>query len=151
LHPHCVIFRKVKRIASLKKWKHNHQIVKKNYNPESVKAKPNVIRRVYFKALNSGFICPDCGMKMVLGGNQYNSSSIDHILSRGMGGGNEESNLRIICMRCNRLKSKNENPEWEGIRKPVPKPELRKVDPAPGENDSILSHLLYHQKIKSGG
>lgn len=37
-------------------------------------------------------------------------ATIDHILSRGMGGTDKEDNFNLLCGKCNNRKSKHENP-----------------------------------------
>jgi 5-methylcytosine-specific restriction endonuclease McrA len=66
---------------------------------------------LHYNAFMNGFVCPVCGKKMIFGGNMDDSSSIDHIVSRGNGGKNHIDNMRIICYDCNAKKSEEEKPK----------------------------------------
>lgn len=57
---------------------------------------PAVRREVYAKA---GWQCLHCGSTERL--------SIDHIIARANGGGDEIENLQALCMPCNRRKGTN--------------------------------------------
>ena len=58
-----------------------------------------LVRRLFSDA---GDVCPECHQFMGHGANR--SPSLDHIVAVANGGTNEESNLRIICNRCNSAK-----------------------------------------------
>lgn len=49
------------------------------------------------------YMCKYCGCKLT-----DNTATVDHILSRGNGGGNDMSNLATSCRQCNNLKSQRE-------------------------------------------
>lgn len=55
-------------------------------------------------------ICQICKRYCDFGGNDVSpfmerpGSQIDHILARSRGGGNEDSNLRVLCVSCNMRK-----------------------------------------------
>lgn len=49
-------------------------------------------------------VCVLCGASEEL--------TLDHIIPRVYGGTNEQSNFQILCLSCNRLKSKGEVRHW---------------------------------------
>lgn len=57
-----------------------------------------------------GRACKSCGAEVKFGGNQVSpfqakkSGHVDHIFPRARGGGNDDSNLRLLCMSCNSSK-----------------------------------------------
>jgi 5-methylcytosine-specific restriction endonuclease McrA len=59
------------------------------------------------------FICKYCGHKVEIPDNNRRASdydaSVDHVVARIRGGGNERSNLVTACRKCNNEKSKGEN------------------------------------------
>lgn len=58
-----------------------------------------------------GDICQSCECRMhfeIKFRMHPHYATIDHILSRGLGGGNELENIQIICRECNNLKSVDE-------------------------------------------
>lgn len=58
--------------------------------------------------------CRACGKLthiMVWEGSWKDQATVDHILSRGMGGPDTEDNFQLLCGRCNNKKSKTENPD----------------------------------------
>ncbi|OGX86783.1 hypothetical protein BEN47_12420 [Hymenobacter lapidarius] len=49
-------------------------------------------------------VCVRCGATEAL--------TLDHIIPRVYGGTNERNNFQILCLSCNRLKSKGEVRHW---------------------------------------
>jgi hypothetical protein len=69
--------------------------------------------------------CRNCRKKthiMVWEGSWKDQATVDHILSRGMGGTDTEDNFQLLCGKCNNEKSKSENVQEKG--KYVPKQQL---------------------------
>jgi hypothetical protein len=58
--------------------------------------------------------CRKCGKEMHIypleGLRWQDQATVDHIISRGMGGSDEEDNYQLLCAGCNNKKSRSENP-----------------------------------------
>jgi 5-methylcytosine-specific restriction endonuclease McrA len=105
----CLILKRIIKICRNKYNQYNYGI---NHNHSHVKhgrASMFSLKRAYFNSLKSGFICPDCGKPMVFGGNEPDSATIDHIISRGKGGKNNAENLRLCCRDCNWERERQEH------------------------------------------
>jgi 5-methylcytosine-specific restriction endonuclease McrA len=63
----------------------------------------------YGEALRNGFRCPYCNCEMTLDREYLNSSTIDHIIPRALGGNSRADNVVVCCNECNRRKSVKEN------------------------------------------
>ena len=62
----------------------------------------DVITELFLSALQRGFACPLCGVRMTFNHvTDRRAASIDHVIPRGLGGTNDRDNLRLICVGCN--------------------------------------------------
>lgn len=68
-------------------------------------------RRIFVR---DGFCCRYCGRPVQLEGHGRVRATIDHVLPKCRGGGNEYENLVTACSKCNRLKA-SRTPEEAGM------------------------------------
>jgi hypothetical protein len=73
-----------------------------------------------------GHACVWCG-----GGAVLNVLTVDHLIPRSRGGGNEASNLVTACMACNRLRGDRPISEWINSYDGVTLRLARAIDNAP--------------------
>jgi len=77
--------------------------------------KSQIKRRAYVKTMWLewfGCDCPSCGQEMqddIARSDDDNFATVDHILARALGGGNDRENITIICRACNNHKSAYES------------------------------------------
>ena len=105
----CSIYRKVTRMSNNRRQFYNYGRHRGHDHIIDGKMLLSDARQLFLTSLKSGFICPECGTKMLLGGNSAQAVTIDHILSRKKGGKNNRENLRVCCSECNQEKSKRED------------------------------------------
>jgi 5-methylcytosine-specific restriction endonuclease McrA len=96
-----------------------NNMARKHYNRHSNNKKkkgwdmknPSVVEIMheYGESLRGGFKCAYCNQDMTLKREELNSSTIDHIVPRALGGKSNADNIVICCNKCNRRKSIKEN------------------------------------------
>ena len=102
--PSCDVYQRIHRKAKLHYTRHSTQKkIKKNWTDENPSVRE--IKSVYRKSLQSGFRCVYCNLPMTLDTDFENSSTIDHIRARFLGGDTSEKNMVVCCKRCNNKKN----------------------------------------------
>jgi hypothetical protein len=72
-------------------------------------------------ALDS-FRCRNCHYESY----EFADLTVDHMLPRSRGGGNEQANLQVLCRRCNSSKGAMTQDEWESSGLALKQRQLRK-------------------------
>jgi 5-methylcytosine-specific restriction endonuclease McrA len=113
----CDINHRVRRAARGHYNRHSTMKGKK----ESYASIPNpsvpIIKSIFQEFLRSGFKCVYCGQDMTLERNCGNSSTIDHITARALGGSTNPANLTLCCWDCNQKKAQKEDVHLQRVRR----------------------------------
>lgn len=82
--------------------------------PKAPPLKRSERNKIFYR---DGGICEICGQNVgICRLPRWNSPPVgaaDHIIPRSRGGQNEESNLRLLCGRCNASKGSKTDVEWK--------------------------------------